>query len=102
MLGAVELAVVEIGQDDVFHVLARCYRWNQAAHQQARQRSIAVREMVDVGLLHFGLGFFANRLQVHRGKTREAYAVGVSSSHGIDAQGHKIVGAPLKILHRRC
>ena len=56
--------------------------------------------MVDVGLFHFRLGFFADRLQVHRREAWETDVVGVIRCHGIDAQGHEVVGAALEILHR--
>ncbi|MNJ23716.1 hypothetical protein D3C77_181070 [compost metagenome] len=97
---AVELAVVEVGQDDIFHALAPCYRRNQAAHQQACQRGVAIGEVIDVGLFHFRLGFFADRLQVHRAKTGKTDVVGIRGGHGVDAQGHEVVGAALKVLHR--
>ncbi|MNO84537.1 hypothetical protein D3C76_758800 [compost metagenome] len=69
--GLIELGVVERGEDDIVHGVPRCHGRDQAAHQQARQRGVAVGEVVDVGLFHFRPGFFADRLQIHRAEAWE-------------------------------
>ena len=48
----IELGVVERRQHHVVHGAARRHRRNERAHQQPRERRVAVGEMIDVGLVH--------------------------------------------------
>ena len=51
LAGLVELGIVEIGEHDVVHRRPGRYRRDEAAHQQPGDRRVAVREMIDVGLV---------------------------------------------------
>src|SRR4029077_1040337 len=50
MLGQVEPAVIEARADDVIHAATRRYAGNQLAHEEPRERGVAVGEVVDVGI----------------------------------------------------
>src|SRR4029077_4030019 len=50
MLGQVEPAVIEARADDVIHAATRRYAGNQLAHEEPRERGVAIGEVVDVGI----------------------------------------------------
>src|SRR5262249_34487179 len=52
---AIKLAIVERRLDDVLHRVTGGDAGNKLAHQQPRQRSISVGEVIDVGLLPCGI-----------------------------------------------
>ena len=53
MLLAIERGIIETGENDVIHRIAGRNARHQRTHQQPRKRGIAVREVIDVGLLPF-------------------------------------------------
>jgi hypothetical protein len=52
--GTIKRAIVEAGEHDVIHCVPGPGAENERAHQKARQRSIAVGEMINVRLAHSG------------------------------------------------
>ena len=82
--GTVEFVVAGARQHDVVHRRARYRRRHQAAHQQARDRRVAVREMVDVGLVHL-----AGRLRI--GRQRDAGKARVAEQPRIE-RGYEVGG----------
>ena len=93
----VELAVVGAGGDHVVHVLAGNDSGNQLAHQQPRDRRVAVGKVKDVRL------FFLARRQTQPVEARVSEGLVVVGTliaggrgNGFDADRPEIVGERLK------
>jgi hypothetical protein len=87
----IELIVGEWCRHDVFHGRARRARGNQTAHEQPRDRGVAVREVVDIGFFRACRQRLALRAQARQ-------VQGFARRHGIDSDRPQIVGAGLQIL----
>ncbi len=70
---AIESIVVKAGEHDVVHGTANRYCRNERAHQQARQRGVAVGEMIDVRLAPFGM-VVGGKAEGRRSRDNRSYA----------------------------
>ena len=93
---AVELRVVERRQHDVVHGVARRDARHQGAHQEARERRVAVGEMVDVGLVEIRV--LAVVGQAETGESGISRFLGVGCRHRVGADAEEIQGAALEAV----
>ncbi len=95
MLLAIELAIVEAREHDIVHRGARSDGRNKLAHEQARDRRVAVGEMIDVRLFLFGGAAARERLAL-RLEARQVQSL--ARRYRVDADSPEIVRARLQIL----
>src|SRR5262249_55851018 len=93
--GIVEADVIEWRQHHVVHAVARRDAGDERAHQEPRERRVAVGEMIDVGLA----AAFALR-QAQAGKARIAHVPRIGGRHGVAAEPEEAVGAALEAVRR--
>ena len=103
----VETCVVGAGGDDVVHCVAGHGAGHERAHQQARDRGVAVGEMEDVGLFlaraFFGRAFSGRRFEVQAietgigdGSVVVADCVAINGGDRVDAHSKQVVGVGLE------
>ena len=92
---SVQARIVEGGGDEVFHAAAGRHALDQRAHQRARQRGVAVREVVDVGGLVLSV---AARLVLdpQRLGARKTLAHGIERADGVDAVAEVVARTALE------
>jgi len=95
LFGAIERAVVKPGEHNVIHGVAGCGVRHKRAHQQPRQRRIAIGEMINVWLVPFRMivgGKFKS------GEAGIAEAAQIERRHRIAAKPKKPERAALKAV----
>ena len=91
----IELAVVEGRQHHIFHRVPRRHGRNERAHQKPRERGIAVREMIDVGIVLLGI---VRRRQAEPVEARIAGVTGLARRHCIASEREEVERAPLEAV----
>ena len=95
LIAAVERAIVERRRHDVVHGVARRDAGNERADQEARDRRVAVGEMIDVGLLPRRVGA-ARELQA--GEARIAEIARLGGRHRVAAEPEEAERAALEAV----
>src|SRR5262249_31157138 len=94
---AVELVVIEPGQNYVVHGMARPNFRQQLPYQQTSKGGGSIREVINVGLAPFWMGF---RGQLEPGKPRIAERAEVCRGNRVASQSKKAEGAALETVRR--
>src|SRR5262249_52336769 len=96
LLAPVERIVIEAGENDIVHGVPRRYAGHESAHQEPRNRRIAVGEMIDIGLVEFRIR--ATGRQLEAGEARIACFHEIESRNCIAPQREEIQGTALETI----